>query len=98
MGQSSPSTFVECKQNEMTILHRAAYDSNAEVVDLLINEINYIDQVVNENDNQAGWTPLLLSAQFSDLSIMRALVNSGASPSQSLVNGTTALHYAAGNN
>jgi hypothetical protein len=51
MGQSSPSTFVECKQNEMTILHRAAYDSNTEVVDLLINEINYIDQVVNENDN-----------------------------------------------
>jgi hypothetical protein len=46
----------------MTLLHRAAYDSNAEVIDLLINEINYIDQVVNENDNKAGWTPLLLSA------------------------------------
>ena len=98
LAQSKPQIFKECKQNEMTILHRAAYDSNKPVIDLLLKEISFIDQVIDENDNQIGWTPFMLSAQFSDLNIMEALIKHGASPNQSLLNGTTALHYAAGNN
>ena len=98
LGKGQASTYTDCKQDGMTLLHHAAFEENVEVVQLLRNQLSFFEEVVDENGNEEGWTPLTFSAQVANLEIAQILIESGAQPHQGKTNGTTALHYAAGNN
>lgn len=82
----------------MTLLHHAVYDDNMDTVKLMKENLPFFDEVVNDNDNEEGWTPLLFSVKNANLQIAKLLVESGASTNLSKSSGDTILHYAASNN
>jgi ankyrin repeat protein len=47
----------------MTLLHRACIEENFEAVDLITSQFKgeALSKVINENENEDGWTPLLWS-------------------------------------
>ena len=58
---------MEAKNEGLTLLHHAVYDDNMETVKLMKENLPYFEEVVNENDNEEGWTPLLFSVKNANL-------------------------------
>ena len=69
-----------------------------DTVKLMKQNLPYFEEVVNENDNEEGWTPLLFSVKNANLQMTQFLVESGAQTNVAKGSGDTILHYAASNN
>lgn len=63
--------------DEMTLLHHVAFDGNLEVLKMLTT-LPYFSEIVDSDNNDLGWTPLLWAASRGEVDIMKALVDNGA--------------------
>jgi len=54
-----PSQFIEeVREDDINILHHCASHNNFDALEAL-STLHYFDQVINDDHNEAGWTPLL---------------------------------------
>jgi ankyrin repeat protein len=83
--------------DEMTLLHHVAFDGNLEVLQML-KTLPYYKEIVDLDNNEMGWTPLLWAASRGDMEMTRALVDSGAELLKGRKDGITVLHVGASNN
>jgi len=67
-----------------------------------LTALPYFSEVINDNDNEAGWTPLLSASaksNKSDLRLIKLMVENGADllkPKKD--DGLAPIHFAASNN
>ena len=91
----------ECKRHNKSLLHTAALDDNFEGMSCLC-QLPYIQEIIDDDSNKDGWTPLLAACSQSsktDLRLIELLVANGADFLRSKSSdGMTALHMAATNN
>ncbi len=67
--------------------------------DGIYNHSKYrVGDIVNDDSNSDGWTPLLWAAQKSNLEIVQELIAYGASATKAKKDGISLLHMAASNN
>jgi ankyrin repeat protein len=96
-----PAQFLRETVEDFTLVHRCVLDDNVEALQHLAR-LPYIHEVVNNQSNEQGWTPLLFAARSSnktDLQAFDLLVQCGADlmlPKQS--DGINCLHIAATTN
>ena len=95
LGDSEPQKFLECKQEDFTLLHKAVSDQNEEVVQMIRKDLPYFKEIVDDASNEKGMTPLTLAADASSLNIAKMLIKSGASVMKTDAHGNSILHYAA---
>jgi ankyrin repeat protein len=50
----------------MTLLHHAAFDNNIEVLKMM-KSLPYFKEVVDSDNNELGWTPVLWAAARGEL-------------------------------
>ncbi|CDW79760.1 ankyrin repeat protein [Stylonychia lemnae] len=106
----SADTFQEIKQEDMTILHHAAFDGDIEAVGMMTT-LPYFKDIVNTNNNnvkqtillisqslQSGWTPLLWASSQKNVSMVKFLHENGAELLQPKKDGFTSLHVASSGN
>lgn len=72
-----PDTFVSTKEEDMTIIHHAAYSGDLECVDVL-KELPYFEEIVNDNTNVYEWTPALWATTKRNLQMVKKLRRYGA--------------------
>ena len=89
---------MEAKNEDLTLLHHAVYDDSMDTVELMKKNLPYFNEIVDSNDNEEGWTPLLFSVKNANHQMTKLLVESGASTNLSTNSGDTVFHYAAANN
>ena len=91
----------ECRRHNKSLLHTAARDDNFEGMSCLC-QLPYIQEIIDDDSNKDGWTPLLAACSQSsktDLRLIELLVANGADFLRSKSSdGMTALHMAATNN
>ena len=64
----TPSSFLkEIKKDDMSLLHHCAVDDNLEALKKL-ETLPYFKEIVNDDQNHEGWTPLLWAASQSNKS------------------------------
>lgn len=78
----------------MTLLHHAAFDGNIEVLKMMRN-LPYYRDVVDSDNNEVGWTPVLWATARGELEALQELVESGAQVLKPRKDGVTTLHLAA---
>jgi ankyrin repeat protein len=44
-------------------------DDDIEVVDILKSNLDYFDQLLNDDNNEIGWTPLSLAAKNNNIKL-----------------------------
>jgi ankyrin repeat protein len=82
----------------MTLLHHVAFAGNLEAIHE-IAKLPYFGEVVDENANEEGWTPLLWAATKKHMAVARVLVEEGgANVLKPKADGMTPLHVAASQN
>ena len=85
----------------MNILHHCSAKDNYDALAAL-TALPYFAEVINDDDNEAGWTPLLTAcaqSNKSDLRLIRLMVENGADllkPKRD--DGLASIHFAASNN
>jgi ankyrin repeat protein len=82
---------------DLTLLHHIAFSGNIEALSALA-EVPYFKEVVDESANEQGWTPLLWAATKKHMTIVKLLVESGATLLKPKADGMTILHVAASQN
>lgn len=97
-----PSTFIkDCRRDDYTLIHQCAIDDNLDALHKL-SQLAYFHEVVNDDSNSDGWTPLLQAVTRSnktDFQIVNFLVKHGADLKKpKKKDGLTALHIAASTN
>ena len=80
------------------MLHVACIDQDIDFIRQLQRELPYFNEIVDDDSNGDGWTPLLWAAQKSNLEIVQELVAYGATVSKTKKDGISVLHMAASNN
>lgn len=97
----TPTQFLrEVRKDDVNILHAAATADNFDAMNSL-SALPFFSEVVNDGDNEVGWTPLLcacVNSHKQDLRMIKLLVESGASLLKSKKDGLTSVHFAASNN
>jgi len=68
--------FQSITLDEMTLLHHAAFDGNVDVIRMLHN-LPYYKEVVDSDNNEIGWTPLLGAAARGEVDVIKELVSGG---------------------
>ena len=68
--------FQAITLDEMTLLHHVAFDGNIEVFHML-KSLPYFRDVVDSDNNEMGWTPLLWAASRGEVEMVKALVKEG---------------------
>ena len=53
--------YEECKYNGFTLLQIACMESNVEFIKNYCKDVKYFNEIVNESNNDDGWTPILWS-------------------------------------
>jgi hypothetical protein len=53
----------------LTLLHHAVFDENYPVVELMKNELKYFRDIMENDENEEGWTPLTFAGQKANLEI-----------------------------
>lgn len=86
--------FQSILLDEMTLLHHAAFDGNTEVLKMMRN-LPYYKEVVDSDNNEIGWTPVLWATARGELEALEELVKSGAQILKPRKDGVTTLHLAA---
>lgn len=92
-----PVNFISNKEEDMTIIHHAAYSGNLECIDYL-QELPYFDQIINDSTNVYEWTPVLWAVNKKHFEMVKKLIRLGANPLKPKKDGITGLHIAATNN
>ena len=81
-------------------MHAAATADNFDAMAAL-SALPYFNEVINDGDNEPGWTPLLcasVNSHKNDLRMIKLLVEGGANLLKAKRDGLTAVHFAASNN
>jgi len=73
----TPEQFQGITLDEMTLLHHVSFDGNLEVLKLMRN-LPYFKEVVDSDNNEVGWTPVLWAAARGEVEILQELVDGGA--------------------
>mmetsp|Transcript_26211 Transcript_26211/g.30627 ORF Transcript_26211/g.30627 Transcript_26211/m.30627 type:complete len:276 (+) Transcript_26211:63-890(+) len=97
-----PKQFInEVKSDNINILHHCAVEDNYDALAALA-ALPYFAEVINDNSNEAGWTPLLTACAQSnktDLRLIKLMVENGADLlKQKKGDGLSSVHFAASNN
>ena len=97
-----PAQFInEVKEDDINLLHHVATHDNFDALAALC-ALPYFQEVVNDDTNEAGWTPLLTASAKSaksDLRLIKLLVENGASLHKAKRDdGLAPVHFAASNN
>ena len=58
-AKSFLDTHVE---GELNLLQKAIIDERLPMVQMMISELEYFPQIVDDNENEEGWTPLIWAA------------------------------------
>ena len=98
LGSGSKETFLNCKFEDLTLLHHVVFDENMEVLKQLRENLKFFEEIVDDTSNEEGWTPLAFAAQKANLEMVKFLIEHGASPVKGKANGMNAFHFAAINN
>jgi ankyrin repeat protein len=91
----------DVKEDDINLLHHCAAQDNLDAL-LALVALPYFSEVINDDSNEAGWTPLLTAvaqSNKSDLRLIKLLVENGADlmhPKKD--DGLAAVHFAASNN
>ena len=101
-AQMSPAQFIkEVKEDEINIMHHCAVHDNFDALAALC-ALPYFKEVVNDDSNESGWTPLLTAcaqSNKSDLRFIKLLVENGANLLKTKRDdGLASIHFAASNN
>eukprot|EP00347_Sterkiella_histriomuscorum_P009685 403340270 len=86
--------FINITQEDMTLIHHAAFDGDVEAIGMM-SSLPYFKEIIDNDTNEEGWTPLLWAAQQSDTTMVKYLVENGASLLKPKKDGLTVLHVAA---
>ena len=91
----------EVKEDEINLLHHCAAQDNLDAISAL-SALPFFSEVVNDDNNEQGWTPLLTACAQSnktDLRLIKLLVENGADLMKAKKNdGLASVHFAASNN
>ena len=49
-------------EGDFNLLEKAIIDENLAAVQMICSDLEYFPQIVDENDNEEGWTPLIWAA------------------------------------
>jgi len=90
----TPEQFQSITLDEMTLLHHVSFDANLEALKLMRN-LPYFKEVVDSDNNEVGWTPMLWAAVRGEVAILEELVAGGAQILKPRKDGVTTLHLAA---
>ena len=101
-AQMSPAQFInEVKEDNINILHHCAVQDNYDAL-VALCALPFFEQVVNDDSNESGWTPLLTAcaqSNKSDLRLIKLLVENGANLMKAKKDdGLVSIHFAASNN
>lgn len=80
------------------MLHRSVHEQDSRTFDLIMEHFSHRPEVMESQDNERGWTPLLLAAINHDLPTAKQLVAGGARVLTPMEKGVTVFHVAAANN
>ena len=98
-----PESFItEVREDDINIVHHCTISGNFEALKAL-STLPYFGYVINDNSNEAGWTPLLSACaaqeSSSDMRLVKLLVENGADILMAkLDDGLAPIHFAASNN
>ena len=85
LATMTPAQFLrEVQQRDVGLLHRCALDHNIDAISAL-SALPYFSDIVNDDGNEKGWTPMLcacIMSNVSDLAVIKLLVENGASLTQ----------------
>lgn len=102
LANMSPQQFInEVKEDDINLLHHCAVKDNYDALAALC-ALPYFAEVINDNSNEAGWTPLLTAcaqSNKSDLRLIKLMVDNGATLLKAKKDdGLMSIHFAASNN
>ncbi|CAI2374403.1 unnamed protein product [Moneuplotes crassus] len=92
-----PVNFITNKEEDMSILHDAAYKGDFECIDVL-KELPYFEEIINDNTNVHEWTPLLWATAKNNFGMVKKLYKLGGNMIKPKKDGLTCLHISATNN
>ena len=98
-----PDSFIsEVREDDINLVHHCTISGNLEALKAL-STLPYFGYVINDDSNEAGWTPLLsaCAAQESrtDMRMVKLLVENGADLLMAKRDdGLAPIHFAASNN
>ena len=100
-SMSAKQFINEVKEDDINILHHCAINDNYDAMAALC-ALPYFSEVVNDNSNADGWTPILsasASSNATDLRLIKLMVDNGADINKSRKkDGLMTIHFAASNN
>ena len=96
------SFISEVREDDINLVHHCTISGNFEALQAL-STLPYFGHVINDNSNEAGWTPLLSACaaqeSSSDMRLVKLLVENGADILMAkLDDGLAPIHFAASNN
>lgn len=92
--ENAANISLKTSEGGYTALHLAACNLNTDIVEMLLARK---DVVVDQEDN-IGFTPLLLATVYNRLPNMEMIIKAGADLTHAEQDGDTALHFAADKN
>lgn len=60
---------MECKVENFSLLHHAVFDENYPAIELMRNQLKYFRDIIDEPNDESGWTPLTLAGSQANLPI-----------------------------
>lgn len=87
----------QVRLDDLTLLHHVAYSGNIDALQAIV-EMPWFAEVVDECNNEQGWTPLLWAATKKHMTVVKTLIEQGATPLKSKSDGMNILHVAASSN
>ena len=96
------SFISEVREDDINLVHHCTISGNFEALQAL-STLPYFGHVINDNSNEAGWTPLLSACAAqesrSDMRLVKLLVENGADVLMAKKDdGLAPIHFAASNN
>ena len=89
------------REDEINILHHVATQDNYDAMAAFC-ALPFFEEVINDQSNEQGWTPLLTACAHSnksDLRLIKLMVENGAQLLKPKTDdGLTSIHFAASNN
>jgi hypothetical protein len=68
LKKMNAKTFTETKMEDLSILHLACMDEEGlPFVKQMATELSYFNEIIDDNSNQDGWTPLMWAVQKGNL-------------------------------
>ena len=71
----------------MSLLHHTVFDNNLEIIDVLRQNLGYFNELINNDNNEEGWTPLSLAASTGNNELCAYFISQGGDIETKLKNG-----------